>query len=497
MKGDEKTMKWKSTLSLLMAGALALGTANTLTRTSNTASAISKTDTIKIMAIGDSITDGYGIAGSYRKFLYNSLTELGYDINMVGKGDYQTSSSYLTSYDSGDGTSFSYDDDNFGFSGYSIQSYSGRTGIYETLQSYNSLATYSPDIVILQIGTNDVLDNHELSTSGDRLGELIEYIFTQVSSDTAVFVTTIPDLEPNRSDVYSWFSAYRYDSNWQQVSDSEVETLVQSAVDSYNSIVVSTVTSLQSSYSNLYLGDINSVITDTTTQLADGVHPNNVGYKLMGEYWAEILSSYLEGTLDSGSTTTTAATTTTTTTTMTTTTTTTTETTTPETTTTTETTTPETTTTTEATTTTTSSEPVAMTTTSTSVTEESTTTTTKASEETTTTTTTERTRPGENTTTTATTTSEETTTTTEKTDSTTMTTTTDQTTTTTTATTQSPEDLVGDVNGDGAVTILDLVALTKYVLKDSTTLILENADLDGDGSLTVYDVTLLKQMLVK
>ena len=41
-------------------------------------------DPVKIMCIGDSITDGYGVAGSYRKFLYHNLTEKGYDIDMVG-----------------------------------------------------------------------------------------------------------------------------------------------------------------------------------------------------------------------------------------------------------------------------------------------------------------------------------------------------------------------------------------------------------------------------
>ena len=38
---------------------------------------------IKIMCVGDSITDGYGIPGSYRKFLYHGLTQKGYNIDMI------------------------------------------------------------------------------------------------------------------------------------------------------------------------------------------------------------------------------------------------------------------------------------------------------------------------------------------------------------------------------------------------------------------------------
>ena len=114
-------------------------------------------DRIKIMSVGDSITDGYGTDGSYRKFMYNRLTNSGYDIDMVGpQWSYVDSASY-----SGDGESFEYDPNHCGYSGYAIKEIPGRNGILETLQSGNYLSQCSPDIVILQIGTNDVIDNYE------------------------------------------------------------------------------------------------------------------------------------------------------------------------------------------------------------------------------------------------------------------------------------------------------------------------------------------------
>ncbi|MDE5648675.1 MAG: hypothetical protein K2I33_02085, partial [Oscillospiraceae bacterium] len=36
----------------------------------------------KIMALGDSITDGYFGADGYRKYFYHNMTELGYEIDM-------------------------------------------------------------------------------------------------------------------------------------------------------------------------------------------------------------------------------------------------------------------------------------------------------------------------------------------------------------------------------------------------------------------------------
>jgi len=124
------------------------------------ASAESADDTVKIMSIGDSITDGYGIGGSYRKFLYHGLTEKGISVDMVGAKGGGWTPVYT---DETTGESFSYDDENTGYSGYAIMDYSGRNGIYETLQSTGCLST-EPDIVILQIGTNDVIDCHDLDS---------------------------------------------------------------------------------------------------------------------------------------------------------------------------------------------------------------------------------------------------------------------------------------------------------------------------------------------
>lgn len=249
---------------------------------------------VKIMSIGDSITDGYGTDGSYRKFLYHELTEQGYSIDMTGPNWSWGDAVYT---DEATGESFSYDAAHCGYSGYAIKEYSGRNGILETLQSGNYLAEYTPDIVILQIGTNDVIDNHDVDTAGERLEILIDYISENVSDNTDIFVTTIPYLEPNNPDVYEWFGNYRHSADWQTTySDDEAEQMVKSQVDNYNEQVKNLIQEKQDNgASNIFFGDINSVITDTSAQLKDGVHPNDTGYKLMGEYWAEIIGDALSG----------------------------------------------------------------------------------------------------------------------------------------------------------------------------------------------------------
>lgn len=250
-------------------------------------------DILKIMCIGDSITDGYGTEGSYRKFLYHNLTSNGYKIDMVGMKD----GGYTPSYtDEDTGETFTYDNENAGYSGYTIQNYNGRSGIYETIKNADAVKSNLPDIVILQIGTNDVIDNHELNDAGNRLSVLVNYILDNLSYGSQLYVTTIPDLDPNRSDVYSWFGNYRHSSDWQtQYDDSTAEKNVHKAVSSYNETVKETISKLSLAHTNLHFANVNSAITDVKMQLKDGVHPNNTGYKLMGNYWTEIIENYLSG----------------------------------------------------------------------------------------------------------------------------------------------------------------------------------------------------------
>lgn len=250
-------------------------------------------DTIKIMCIGDSITDGYtnDYIGSYRKFIYHDLTEMGYNIDMVGSKGSGWTPTYI---DSETDESFEFDNDNTGYSGYSIINYNGRSGIYETLQSTNCLISETPDIVTLQIGTNDIIDNYEIDSAGERLEILVDYILENIPENSALFVTTIPELDPNRSDVYSWFGNYRHSADWQiQYTDDEAEAGVAEAVKDYNAQIKSLVEDKKSEGAEIYFADINSVITDVKIQLFDGVHPNNTGYKAMGNYWSGILDGYI------------------------------------------------------------------------------------------------------------------------------------------------------------------------------------------------------------
>lgn len=272
-------------------------------------------DTLKIMCIGDSITDGYvsEYIGSYRKFIYHNLTEMGYSVDMVGTKDGGWTPTYT---DPDTGESFEFDNENTGYSGYSVQSYSGRNGIYEKLVETDCLKKYAPDIVTLQIGTNDIIDNRDVDETLESLEKLVDYILDNIPEKSLLFIGEIPPVDPNRPEVYDWFSNYRHSADWQtQYTDEEVAETIEQNIMIYDANIecLAMAKNMDWGYSHddfkvideqervttltilpkvAYIGTFEA-ITDVKTQLFDGVHPNNIGYKAIGEKYSEIIFNYL------------------------------------------------------------------------------------------------------------------------------------------------------------------------------------------------------------
>ena len=251
------------------------------------------TEAVKILSLGDSITDGYWTSGAYRKYMYHDLEQMGYNIDMVGpKGSNSNTFTY-------NGQSVSYDDNNAGYSGYAIQEMTTkehRSGILETIQGtwyngQNMIAAYQPDIVLLQIGTNDILSNYNDGIT-DRLENLVNVILQDLDADSTVFVSTIPDIDAyTRAD---WLGSYGINAwnSTQEEKDQLMET-VTGCIDTYNTSIYNLVLKMQGEGKNVQFADINSVV-DYQTDLHDGVHPNEAGYENMGNYWAGLLNDFFQ-----------------------------------------------------------------------------------------------------------------------------------------------------------------------------------------------------------
>ncbi len=277
---------------------------------------------VKIMAMGDSITDGY-INGDngYRKYFCYDLQQNGItNFDMVGaKNNWTNEATY-----NWNGTSITYDPAHSGYSGYAIQKIGGRQGLQETIfdvtytngdRSGNMLDAYEPDVIMLQIGTNDILDA-QLNGAEERLEELVDKILPYVSEEgQCLYLASIPDIDVSVR--YDWLGAYEWavEGGVSYAKDPVTFTAnVQKALDSYNTIVKNLVVKKQAEGAHIQFSDINSVIDITAGDLEDGVHPSEQGYAKMGQHWATLLSeTYFNGTVTPPVTTaTTTATTTTT-----------------------------------------------------------------------------------------------------------------------------------------------------------------------------------------
>lgn len=326
--------KTKKTIAGLLAATVLLGATSVL-QAVQVEPVSAASDPVKIIAMGDSITHGY-INGDngYRKYFCYGLQQNGItNFDMVGSNNNWTDSA---TYD-WNGTTITYDPAHAGYSGYAIQKIGSRQGLQETIfdttyvngdVSGNMMEAYQPDVIMLQIGTNDVLDA-QLTGIGDRLEELVDKLIPYVSGDGQVlYLASIPNIDAIER--YDWLGAYEWTYGVSYKSDPEkFVATVQAAVDDYNTIVKNLVAKKQAEGAHIEFSDINSTIEISAGDLEDGVHPSEQGYAKMGQYWSNLLTeTYFHGTVTPTTTPATTATTTATTTTTTETTTTTTGTTT-------------------------------------------------------------------------------------------------------------------------------------------------------------------------
>ena len=295
--------KTKKTMAGLLAATVLLGATSVL-QAVQVEPVSAASDPVKIIAMGDSITHGY-INGDngYRKYFCYGLQQNGItNFDMVGPNNNWSDSA---TYD-WNGTTITYDPAHAGYSGYAIQKIGSRQGLQETIfdttyvngdVSGNMMEAYQPDVIMLQIGTNDVLDA-QLTGIGDRLEELVDKLIPYVSGDGQVlYLASIPNIDAIER--YDWLGAYEWTYGVSYKSDPEkFVATVQAAVDDYNTIVKNLVAKKQAEGAHIEFSDINSTIDISAGDLKDGVHPSEQGYAKMGQYWSNLLTeTYFHGTV--------------------------------------------------------------------------------------------------------------------------------------------------------------------------------------------------------
>jgi lysophospholipase L1-like esterase len=194
---------------------------------------------LRVMPLGDSLTWGKGSRddAGYRRSLYAGLTAAGLDVDFVGS---QHNGGFA-------------DPDNEGHPGWRIDQVAAHVGDW--------LAAQSPDVVLLDIGTNDYIHDYDTVFVPARLADLIDRITTQ-SPDVRVVVAKLLVVQ----------------------GDTRAR-----GIRAFNAAMTRIVAARGLRVS---LADMSRIPASNTV---DGTHPTGAGYRQMAYQWYQALRRVLPG----------------------------------------------------------------------------------------------------------------------------------------------------------------------------------------------------------
>jgi len=198
----------------------------------------------KVMPMGDSITDGSNVAGGYRDPLYTLLNARGDTFTFVGSATDSTTAALIAAGQT----------HHEGHSGYVIAGGGGNTGLDEYLASWIGSGAESPDKILLMIGSNDINRGYEMPTAPTRLSDLITHIYSYRPS-VKLYVASIIPMTGHETDVQTFNAA------------------IPGIVSNHRAL----------GHDVVYVPMFEAL--NSSTDLADGLHPNALGYQHMAQAW--------------------------------------------------------------------------------------------------------------------------------------------------------------------------------------------------------------------
>lgn len=225
-------------------------------------------NTQNILCLGNSITNGTDKYNSYRRELWKMLHAGGYNFDFIGSWDKNSMGGEVPDPD--------FDMDHEGHSGWTFADFFHPPS-WDSVRGniHRWLGLYKPDIVLLELGTNDVFQCRPVNDMLKDLQQLI-HILRSRNHNVKIFVAQIPPLGKQ------WAAQKLCGNN-----------------RSYDEAIVTLNTEIASFCSSQTKKESPVISVDQYTgvnpalEMYDDIHPNNVGEKKMAERWFRAIDRYL------------------------------------------------------------------------------------------------------------------------------------------------------------------------------------------------------------
>ena len=224
--------------------------------------------TLNILPIGNYITNGTSVYNSYRRDLWRLLHKGYYNFDFIGSWSLHHMGGRMPNYD--------FDLDHEGHSGWTISDMlhapdwdSARGNITKWL------SLYRPDIVLVELGTNDVFQCMNMDTAFASFSKLVN-ILRRKNRNVKILIAQIPPLG----------------NQWSQKKLCDTSRTYGEMVLDFNKRVADFSILASTKHSPIVTVDQYSGV-DPSKDMYDDIHPNSKGEKIMAERWFNALKPFL------------------------------------------------------------------------------------------------------------------------------------------------------------------------------------------------------------
>jgi len=225
--------------------------------------------TTNILCLGNSITNGTSQYNSYRRPLWKMLHKAGYDIDFIGSWNKHHGGAAMPDDD--------FDTDHDGHSGWTFDNIFHPPGWDSARGSITEwLTVYTPGMVLIELGTNDVFQCVKVADMIATLDLLVQTL-RKKNDHVKIFIAQIPPLGQQWAPKKLCGTAVPYDA---VIKDLNRQIGIYALKANTLSSPVRAV--------DQFTG------ANPATDMYDDIHPNDKGEKIMAQRWFDAMHTYLK-----------------------------------------------------------------------------------------------------------------------------------------------------------------------------------------------------------